>query len=156
MSLSSTCSTAAVQRIAACCCCGTEQKGHTHNNTERAKINYTQCSELTRVCFSGEYYCPVRSCAVSEWNEDFTEQQWCPEAPNGFGWAVHQCSSWGRSGSLFLLRADGKHLCLKSLLIPKLPSYQEGLAVSKYCDISKVNVMGEALNLDKRDCFETK
>lgn len=55
-----------------------------------------------------------------------------------------------------LLRADGKHLCLKSLLIPKLPSYQEGLAVSKYCDISKVNVMGEALNLDKRDCFETK
>lgn len=45
---------------------------------------------------------------------------------------------------------------IKSLLIPKLQSCQEGLALSIYCDISKVNVMGEALILDKRECFGTK
>lgn len=46
-------------------------------------------------------------------------------------------------------------LSTKSLLIPKLQSCQESLAVSIYCDISKANVTGEALILDKRSCFAT-
>lgn len=59
------------------------------------------------------------------------------------GWVQH---------FFFSLLFNGKHVCIKSLLIHKFQRHERGLAVSIYCDISKANIHRGNTDFGIKEC----